>query len=78
MLQVPPERISPHALEGIIDEFIMRDGTDYGSEEASHASKVAQIKRQINQGKVLICFDPATESCTLLTAQQWQVLQAQV
>ena len=55
----------------MIEEYILREGTDYGVQEASLESKIKQVHRQIIQGDVLITFDPVTENCTLLTRNQF-------
>ena len=37
---VPYDQISEDALQGLIEEFITRDGTDYGFEEVPLSTKV--------------------------------------
>jgi uncharacterized protein YheU (UPF0270 family) len=32
---IPVNKLSPEALQGVIEEFISRDGTDYGEMEVS-------------------------------------------
>lgn len=71
---IPHQQLSPDALQGLIEEFITREGTDYGLQEISLVDKVAQVKRQLEQGEVVIVFDTATETVTLLT--QYQAKQA--
>lgn len=73
---IPYQQLSSDALQGLIEEFITRDGTDYGWEEVSLAAKVAQVKRQIETGEVVIVFDPATESVSLLTRREAQLLES--
>jgi len=73
-VEIPSDAISPEALRGIIDDFISREGTDYGVNEVLHETKVDQILRQIAKGDVKIAFDPNEESVTLLTAKQWREL----
>ncbi len=67
---IPFERISPDALQGLVEEFITREGTDYGWEEVTLATKVEQVKQQLRRGEVVIVFDPASESVSLLTKHQ--------
>lgn len=64
---IPFEQLSEGALRGLIEEFITRDGTDYGFNEVSLETKVKQVKSQIQRGDVVIAFDPASEAVTLLT-----------
>ena len=43
-IEIPPDRLSADALLGVIDEFITREGTDYGHEETSAEAKRAQVR----------------------------------
>ncbi len=63
---IPYEQLSPEALSGVIESFINREGTDYGDIEWSLADKVAQIKRQLANGEVVLVFDPAFEEINLM------------
>jgi len=65
-VQIPPGRLSPAALERLIEEFVTRDGTDYGERELSLEQKRTTVKRQLDRGEVIIMFDPATESTTIV------------
>ena len=42
--KIPVHNLSPEALRGVIEEFISREGTDYGEIEASQATKFMQVK----------------------------------
>ena len=75
MIEIPIDRLSAEVLNAIIEEFILREGTDYGAQEAGMDNKVAQVHRQLARGDVLITFDPATENCTLLTRAPISTLQ---
>jgi uncharacterized protein YheU (UPF0270 family) len=79
MIEIPLERLSPDLLSAIIEEFIQREGTDYGVSEVSLEDKVQQVKRQMEQGDVIITFDSETESCNLLTRAEFKrhLVQAQ-
>ena len=74
-LLIPPEQLSADALQGIIEAFVMREGTDYGAVEQSFAEKIEQVRRQLQRGDAVIVFDVATESCTLMTLQNWREFQ---
>jgi uncharacterized protein YheU (UPF0270 family) len=69
---IPPDRLSDTALQGLIEEFITREGTDYGLEEIPLLTKIEQVKQQLNSGEVVIVFDSATESTNLMTRPQYQ------
>lgn len=73
-IQISAADLSSEALRGIIESFILREGTDYGSHEAIFETKFKQIKSQIDRGDVIIAFDPNTETVGLLTKTQWSKL----
>ena len=62
MLQVPPDRLSPAALDGLIEEFVTRHGTDL----AESSDKAGQVRRLLEDGEVVIVFDEETESCNIV------------
>lgn len=62
------DQLSPEALRGVVEEFVSRDGTDYGEVEVSLATKIAQVMNQLKSGKAVIVFDQASESCTILNS----------
>jgi uncharacterized protein YheU (UPF0270 family) len=70
-VEVPFEAVGPEALLGIIENFILREGTDYGAHEIDHESKIKRVRAQLQHGDVKIIFDPNTESVTLYTKAQW-------
>jgi uncharacterized protein YheU (UPF0270 family) len=59
---VPHTELSADALQGVIEAFVLREGTDYGERDVPHATKVAQVLRQLERGEARILFDPVTES----------------
>jgi len=65
-ITIPIDRLSPEALSGVIEEFITREGTDYGHSEATFEDKERAIRRQLERGDALVVFDPETETTTLL------------
>jgi|HubBroStandDraft_1064217.scaffolds.fasta_scaffold238671_2 uncharacterized protein YheU (UPF0270 family) len=62
LIEVPASELAPQTLQALVESFVLREGTDYGVEEVSLASKVAQVVRQLQRGEARIIFDPATES----------------
>lgn len=72
MIEIPLDRLSPELLSGIIEEFIQREGTDYGANEVALNDKIQQVKKQIERGEVVITFDHHTESCNLITRTDFQ------
>ena len=62
--------LSPKALRGLLEEFVTRDGTDYGVTERSVEEKIAGVMAQLEKGEAHIVFDPETESANIVTARQ--------
>lgn len=73
-VEIPLGAISPDALNGIMDSFINREGTDYGLVEVLYEKKIERIKRQLECGEIKIVFDLNSDSVTLLTANDWKKL----
>lgn len=63
---VPPERLDAEALAKLVEEFVTRDGTDYGLEERSLAHKTDAVMAQIKRGHVVVMFDLTTETANLM------------
>lgn len=64
-MQIPYTELSEEALCGVIEEFISREGTEYGSREYSLEEKITQIKQQLLSGEVALFFDVEDQSCNL-------------
>lgn len=64
-MEVPYQEIPADTLRAMIEEFVSRDGTDYGEQELSLDEKVAQVKRLLKQGKAVIWFDDVTETISI-------------
>lgn len=67
---VPLAKISEEALSGLINEFILREGTDYGAREFSLEEKYTQIRKQLVSGNVLIVFDTAEQTASIIRKEQ--------
>ncbi len=74
MIEIPPERLDRDTLDGLIEAFVLREGTDYGECEVAFADKIQQVRRQILRREVVIVFDPDTETCNLLDRREFQRL----
>lgn len=72
MLIIPAEQLEADTLAAVLEEFITREGTDYGATEWSLDQKREQLLRQIRAGKACLCYDPVSQSCTVMLAEQAQ------
>lgn len=67
---IPYEALSEDALQGLIEEFVTRDGTDYGVEETGLTSRVEQVKCKLKNGDVVVLYSEAKEVANLVWAEQ--------
>ena len=74
---IPYEQLSSDALQGLIEEFITREGTDYGEEEIPLNIKVEQVKQLLKRREVVVVFDTASESVTILPRHDAELLEQQ-
>ena len=65
-MEIPYTELSGDALRGVIEEFISREGTDYGHQEFGLDKKIAAEMRQLQAREIILTFDAETESCNLL------------
>ena len=65
---IPHRELSAAALRGVIESFVLREGTDYGEKDFSLEQKVAHVTRQLERGDARIVFDPNTESIHIVSA----------
>ena len=66
--RIPVNKLSPEALQGVIEEFISRAGTDYGEVEASQETKFRQVKQKLDNGLAVLIFDDETETTNIFLA----------
>jgi uncharacterized protein len=63
---IPHTELSPEALAGVVESFVLREGTDYGEREYSLEEKVAHVLRQLERGEARIHFDAHTETIDIV------------
>jgi len=66
--RIPVNRLSPEALQGVINEFISRYGTDYGEMEVSPATIFRHVKNKLEPGSAVLIFDDETETTNIFLA----------
>jgi len=68
-LIIPFQKLSKEALRGVIEEFVTRDGTDYGFIETDLEQKIDIVLRQLRKGDVFIAYDQDAETATILSKE---------
>ena len=66
------EQLSNDALMAIIEDFILREGTEYGTEDVSKAAKITQVKNQLEQGSAVLVYSELHESVNIMPSEQFQ------
>lgn len=69
-IELSPDQLSPEALRGLVEEFVSREGTDYGHADRSLESKVAAVHRQLENGEARIVFDLASETASIVATRE--------
>lgn len=67
---IPHTELSADALQGVIESFVLREGTDYGTQDYSLEQKVAHVLRQLERKEAHIVFDPNTESIDIVVRKE--------
>lgn len=68
-VEIDADELSPDALRGLIEEFVSREGTDYGRVERSFEEKCEDVARQLRTGDACIVFDTKLERVNLVLAR---------
>ena len=56
----------------LIKEFVLREGTDYGEEEAGLEQKIEQVKMQLKTGTAVLVFSELHETINIMPASDFQ------
>jgi hypothetical protein len=65
-VMIPHSALAADLLRGVVEDFVLREGTDYGAQEFSLEQKVAHVMRQLERGEAQIMFDPKSQSVQLI------------
>jgi uncharacterized protein len=65
-VEVPHAQLAPDVLRRLIEEFVTRDGTDYGAVERTLAEKVAVVLQQLEAGEAAIVVDSESETVDIV------------
>ena len=64
-IEIPADELSADALTGVLESFVLREGTDYGEKELTFEEKVVRLRRALERREARILFDPETETVTI-------------
>ena len=66
---VPYTELSPDALQGVIESFVLREGTEYGEREFTLEEKRVHVMHQLERGEAQIMFDPQSQSVDIVVTR---------
>ena len=67
-MEIPHRELSEEALRGVVESFVLIEGTDYGQRDYSIEEKVAAVMRQLDRGEAVIVFDPDAGAVSIMAA----------
>lgn len=65
-VDVPYERLDPETLRNVIEEFVTRDGADWGEVGGTLEEKVGQVMQQLRSRKIKIVFELNSETTNIV------------
>ncbi|PWC09932.1 YheU family protein [Brenneria corticis] len=68
---IPWQQLDPETLENLIESFVLREGTDYGEQERTLAQKVADVRRQLESGEVVLVWSELHETINIMPRGQF-------
>ncbi len=66
-VQIPCDQLEPEILRALVEEFITREGTDYGEWEVPLEKKIVEVVEQLKTGKAVIIYDQISQTCNILS-----------
>ena len=69
-VEIPFRELSPDALRGVLEAYVLREGTDYGERVFTLEQKVAQVHGHLERGTARVMFDPLSETVTVVESRQ--------
>jgi uncharacterized protein YheU (UPF0270 family) len=68
-IEVPYERINPDTLRKMIQEFVTRDGADWGDAGCTLEDKVDQVLQQLKSKKIKVVFDLRSQTANIVVCR---------
>ena len=69
-MDIPYQELNPETLRGIIEDFVLREGTDYGHQDYTLDQKIKAVEKQLERGLAKIVYDPEDETCSIVRVGQ--------
>jgi len=67
-VEVPPARLGADLLRALLEEYVTRDGTDYGTRELTLDEKLQSLQGQLDAGEVRLLYESESEQWDLVSS----------
>lgn len=68
-VEVPYQQLDPETLRRMIQEFVSRDGADWGDPGCALDDKVAQVLQQLERKQVKVVFDLRSQTANFVACR---------
>jgi uncharacterized protein len=65
-VEIPYRQLAPETLRRLIQEFVSRDGADWGEVGGALEEKVEQVLQQLRSNQVKVVFDLRSQTANLI------------
>ena len=65
-IEISYQQLSKEALQGAIEEFVLRESAESGYSETSLNEKVARVRAFLEAGKAKIVFTPSSKTHNII------------
>lgn len=70
-IEIPWDALEEDVLHSLVEEFVTREGTDYGDVEMSLEQKTSQVIHGLKNKNYVIIFDQEMQSCQISDKKMW-------
>lgn len=68
-VEIPYQQLDPETLRRMIQEFVSRDGADWGDTGCTLEDKVAQVLQQLERKQVKVVFDLSSQTANIVACR---------
>ena len=68
-VEVPYDQLEPETLQNLIQEFVTRDGNDWGNVDGALENKVGQVMQQLRNRQAKVVFDLKSQTANIVTGR---------
>jgi hypothetical protein len=69
---IPWQQLNEETLQAILEEFVLREGTDYGETELPLEQKIDSLKQQLIAQEVVIVYSELYENVSIMPASEFK------